>query len=256
MNVSKKQKAKTRKAIIKAAVDVISIKGIDKASMREISKKAKIADATIYKYFPTKNSILFSYFEDKQSEAIKLTSKIDGFSSFNLQEKFQTYIETHLELFLPDREFVEKAFEYVFKSSMTSYKHIGKMRDQFILQTEDFLKHAETEKEIPEQPFLMNVATLSWDYYLGVLLYWLRDESELFVNTTQFIDKSLDIIYSFLLNGMMTKVTDFTSFLFKAHFFRYIEAAHEKKNNSKVRNTMKWVKEKIDNELEGNNAEL
>jgi len=51
MKISGKVKEQTRIRLLEAAVDVITEKGFDKASMREIAKRADVADATIYKNF-------------------------------------------------------------------------------------------------------------------------------------------------------------------------------------------------------------
>ena len=89
MKVSAKQKAKVRKAIIKAAVDVMIKKSFEKATMREIAKKAKIADATIYGYFPNKERILFGYFELAQEQAFESLDSIPGFENTACRKKYK-----------------------------------------------------------------------------------------------------------------------------------------------------------------------
>ena len=58
MKISKQQKLENRRKIIESAVDLVIEKDLKSATMREISRHAGIADATIYNYFPTKEAIV------------------------------------------------------------------------------------------------------------------------------------------------------------------------------------------------------
>ena len=79
MKVSKEEKGKTRRKLIEAAVQVISKKGFRNSTMREIAEKAKVGDATIYKYFPTKETLLFAYFEIRMDDLVAKLQAIDDF---------------------------------------------------------------------------------------------------------------------------------------------------------------------------------
>ena len=59
------KKAKTRKAILEAAVQLFSKKGFDKTSIDELAKEAGIGKGTIYTYFKTKTDILKAFCEDE-----------------------------------------------------------------------------------------------------------------------------------------------------------------------------------------------
>lgn len=64
--------------ILNAAIDVISDKGLDKASISDIVKKAGIAQGTFYLYFSSKNALIPAIAESL------LTTTIEG-----IQEKIQ-----------------------------------------------------------------------------------------------------------------------------------------------------------------------
>lgn len=57
MKVSQEQKNEIRKKLLKAAVEIMTYKGFQNSTMREISEKAGFGTATIYNYFPTKEKI-------------------------------------------------------------------------------------------------------------------------------------------------------------------------------------------------------
>ena len=66
MKISEQEKQRTRLKILEAAADVIIEKGFKSASMREIARRAGVGDATIYNYFPSKESLLYGYCEHVQ----------------------------------------------------------------------------------------------------------------------------------------------------------------------------------------------
>src|SRR4051812_35092488 len=107
MKISKEEKEKTRHKLVDAAVQVISKKGFRDATMREISEKAKVADATIYKYFATKEALLFAYFEIRMDDLVERLRTIDDFHEYSFREQLHVLLETSLENFAPDRDFIQ-----------------------------------------------------------------------------------------------------------------------------------------------------
>ena len=75
-----------------------------------IARQAGLGDATIYNYFPTKEAIVYAYYEEQLDESVKRLRVIPDFNEYSLQEQLQAFFETQLELFLPDREFVDISF--------------------------------------------------------------------------------------------------------------------------------------------------
>ena len=217
MKISQDQKTETRKKIISASVEIMIEKGLKNATMREIAKKAEIGDATIYNYFPTKESIIYGYYQDQFEEVIERIKKVDDFNEYNLQEQLQSFFETNLEVFLPDREFIHETFNVVFFSIGQSYSRLKPIRTLFYDVVDDIFLAAIEVGEIPEQVFGEIVYQLFWDYYIGLVTYWLNDQSDQFTDTSLFIDKSLDLAVAFLKAGILNKLFNMASFLFKNH---------------------------------------
>jgi AcrR family transcriptional regulator len=112
MKVSKNESALTRKRILEAASDVISERGLENASMREIARRAKVGDATIYHYFATKENLLYWYCEEKQQEVEETLKQIHDFHEYSLREQLQQLSETELAHWLRDREFLAEVFSF------------------------------------------------------------------------------------------------------------------------------------------------
>lgn len=228
MKISQEQKAKTRSAIVRASVEVITEKGFRDATMHEIAKRAKVGDATIYGYFPTKESIVYGYFEDRLGAAVERLKSIEGFEKYSFQEQLQTLLETELELFLPDREFVQQTFKTVFFSIGQSYSGVKSIKTLFLKVVDDIFKAAIEVEEIPPQPFSEITYQLAWDYYVGLVGYWLNDKSSQFTNTSLLVDKSLDLACAFLKAGIPERLFNMASFLFRNHVLSRLDYFKDK----------------------------
>ena len=217
MKISQKQRKKNRRKIIGVCVDLMIEKGFKAATMREIARRSEISDATIYNYFPTKESILYAYYEDHFLDCSKKLQAVEDFNAYSFQEQIQTYFETSLTLFLPDREFVALSYKTVFFSLSQNYQLFEPIRKQFLLAINDMLEAAIEVEEMPPLVFSEFVVQLFWDYYIAVLAYWLADESPQFEDTSILIDKSLDLGVALLKSGVFNKMFDLSIMLFKTH---------------------------------------
>jgi AcrR family transcriptional regulator len=223
MKVSKQEKAVTRKKILRAASDVISEKGFKSASMREIARRAEVGDATIYNYFPTKEHLLYGYCEEKQHEVAQALKQIEDFHEYTLKEQLQQLTETELAIWLPDREFLSEVFALTFSAPLAGAANLVETRRLFNRMVEDIIDKAIEVGEIPDQPYQELLAPLYWDYFTGILAYWLHDDSANFANTTQLVDRSVEIIAMVLHTAMIGKALDLVSFMFRSQISRHLE---------------------------------
>jgi AcrR family transcriptional regulator len=225
MKISNEKKLENREAIIQAAVDLVIEKGYKAATMRAIARKAGLGDATIYNYFPTKESILYSYYEEKFAEAGESLGGIDGFDEFNFQERMQELFETCLETFLADREFVQETFELVFYP-VAPHKDLKRIKSNFMVSLDAIFDAAVEAGEIEEPRFRELTDHFFWDYFVGVTFYWLKDTSEHFSDTTELIDMTMSLACAVLKAGVVNKLFDIASFLFRNHIVSRLQTIH------------------------------
>lgn len=216
MKISNEKKQENREAIMQAAVDLIIEKGFKAATMRAMARKAGLGDATIYNYFPTKESILYAYYEDKFSEAGDSLSGIAGFDEYSFQEQLQELFETCLETFLADREFLQETFNLVFYP-VTPHKDLQGIKANFMASVDCIFDNAVETGEIEDPMFRELTNHFFWDYFVGVAFYWLKDTSEHFSDTTELINKTMDLACAVLKAGVVNKIFDIASFLFRNH---------------------------------------
>lgn len=254
MKVTEQEKLKTRIKILEASVDIITEKGFKSASMREIARHAGVGDATIYNYFPSKEKLLYGYCEYTQQKVMDSLKLIEEFHEYTLQEQLQQFIETQLSTWLPAREFLQEVFTLTFYSPVSGSTHLAKTKDIFMTVFIDMLDAAIEAGEIPEQPYQELLPRLYWDYVTGIMAYWLKDDSEDFSNTTQLVDKSMDIIAAILHNGIIGKSFDLVSFLFRTHVMSHLDAFSDSITESKKAG--KFIKRRfLDTNLDANSGD-
>ncbi|WNO11124.1 TetR/AcrR family transcriptional regulator [Teredinibacter sp. KSP-S5-2] len=246
MKVSREQKEKTRRLIVDTAIDMFVEKGIDKATMKGIARKAGIGDATIYKYFPSKEKLILGYYKLKADDTLAelWEEEIDEYS---LREKLQLLVDIYLQQLLPDREFVASSAKYILTSQSFMWQEVAPIRQEFAPIINRFLDEAEFDQEIPAFPFRGALVGLMNEFLIGVLLYWIKDDSEEFSNTTQMVDMSLNLGVNILQSGIANQLMDFVGFFVKRHLFQFIQnGGHmfrgfaDKMNSMEAENT--WEK--------------
>ncbi len=223
MKISQSAKAKTKAKIIQASVDLIIQKGFKNASLREIAKEAGVSNPTIYNYFPNKEKLLYGYIEQQHIKSALILQEIEDFHTYTLREQLQTLLETQLELYLEDREFVVQIADMVFHSSTLKIDTLYKTKEKFVEIVDEMLSVAIEADEIKEPPFREYLPLFFWDYYIAVVAYWIEDESESFENTTQFIDHSMGVIEALLYSSVLNRASDLGMFLLKTHLLSALE---------------------------------
>ena len=223
MKINEQDKQLTKVRILAAAVDVITIRGFKNATMREIAKEAKVGDATIYNYFPNKEKLLYGYCEYVQQQVMQELKDISNFHEYTVQEQLQQLVETTLRTWLPAREFLQQVFELSFGAPLVGFTHLEETKRLFTTMVVDILDAAIEAGELPEQPYRELLPRLFWDYANGILAYWLKDNSEGFANTTQVIDRSMEMIAAILQTSMVGKLLDLVSFLFRTHIMTHTD---------------------------------
>ena len=155
---------------------------------------------------------------------LKVVKQIEEQNSTVL--KLQLQLETLLDLYLPDREFVQEAYKLIFDSPLRSLSELRKNKKMFTDAVSEFFDVSIKNNEIPEPTFPGFLINLYWDYAGLIILYWLKDDSAGFSNTSVLIDLSLDIISAMLKSDILSKTANMLVFLLKSHLYGNLEAIH------------------------------
>lgn len=223
MKISKSQQEQTRRHIIRTAVDMMTEHGYDATTMKQVARTAGIGDATIYKYFPSKEKLLLGYYELCIEVVLELTLETPGFEEFGLQERLQRLVDALLELLLADREFVAITRSVVGKSPLLMMRDNMPGQQALKEQIVAFIDAAEQSGEIAACDFKNLLGGLFADYLFAVIAYWLKDESEEFSDTTQLVDLTLAVLVLALKSGVVNKLSELAGFLVRNQLSRLMQ---------------------------------
>ena len=222
MKTSRKQQDLTRSQILQSAVDLMTRQGYDGTTMKDIARAAGIGDATIYKYFPSKDRVVLGYFDQVLQSALQDTLQTSGLDDYSLQEKLQRLTDAVLERLLPDREFVALVRKLATRSPLMLLGDPLPSQQALRELVTRFIEEAEARQEIESCDFRRAVASLYADYLAAVIAYWLADESEELADTTQLVDLSLGLLVLMLRVGLFNRLLQLGSFLLRSHLARFM----------------------------------
>lgn len=223
MRTTKAQQAQNHRLLIHTAVDLMTQHGFDGTTMKQIARAADVGDATIYKYFPTKEKLVLAYFEQAVEDALARLHKTKGLDQFALQERMQLLVDLLLETLLPDREFVALAHKLQAKMPLALLS--GALPGKALLQAAftEMLEAAQASGEIPPCGFQGSLSSLMADYVYAVLGFWLRDTSDGFADTTRMTDLSLGVLTLALRSGLVDRLLELGGFLLRSQLARLMQ---------------------------------
>jgi AcrR family transcriptional regulator len=223
MKTTKSKQEQTRRHVMRTAVDLMTTQGYDATTMKQVARAAAIGDATIYKYFPSKERILLEYFELTVADALRQLDATAGIAQFTLHEKLQLLIDSVLEAMLPDREFVAIARSVMRKSPLMMMREGMPSQDLLKERVAGFIAAAEDSGEIAPCDFKELIGGMFTDYLFAIILYWLKDDSEEFSNTTQVVDLTVAIASLTLKSGVLNKMSELATFMLRSQMSRMMQ---------------------------------
>jgi len=193
---------KTKGAILKAALDLFSRKGFDRTATKEISRRAGIAEGTLFNYFRTKEDLALYFFERELAGLIDWYRKDRPLGRAKLPEQLFAIIHRHLERIEPYEEFIGAV--YLRALQPVSRLHPLSLDSQelslrYLRFIRDVLADAWRRGEIPKVGDIG--AYIFALFHLAVITYWLHDRSAKKENTLALLDRSLKLATTFLRKG-------------------------------------------------------
>ena len=188
------QKEATRARIVAAALALFRARGFDATTTKAIARKARVAEGTVFNYFPTKEDIALSFFEQEVSQAIAAVSGNPRLRRARLEEKLFALVQKQLELLAPHERFIGSAFVHALQpgSKLGVFSPAAQaLQMRYLAYVQDLVDEAVRRGELTKAAWWTPQAF--WIYYLGVLLYWLHDTSPGKQQTLAFLDRSLKI---------------------------------------------------------------
>jgi AcrR family transcriptional regulator len=188
-----KNKERTKERILEAALKLFQDKGLEGTTTKEISRKAGIAEGTLFNYFKTKEDLAL-YFFQKETENLVQWFRANGhLKKAPLPERLFAIIHRQLEYIEPYEEFIGAVFcrslQPASSLSPLSFES-QELRLKYLRFIREILAEAEQKGEIPRVGDLGAYGVGL--FYLGIVAHWLQDVSRGKQKTLALLDRALN----------------------------------------------------------------
>ena len=181
---------KTKAVIFEKALELFRMRGFEVTTMRDIARSAKVATGAAYYYFPSKESIVAAYYDQVQRRhAEKVRLELSG--KAGLRERLGVAVHSKLEILKDDRRFLGALFRYTGDPDhplSVFGKGTHAQRSQSVAIFQEAIAGTNVSEELRELlPWAL------WLAHLGMILFFIYDETEGQQRTHKLADGILDL---------------------------------------------------------------
>jgi AcrR family transcriptional regulator len=188
-----KNKEQTKQRILRAALELFREKGLEGTTTKEISKRSRIAEGTLFNYFKTKEDLALYFFQKETEDLIQWFRGQARLQNAPLPEKLFGIIHRQLEYIEPYEDFIGAVFcrslQPTSSLSPLSFES-QELRLKYLRFIREILAEAEEKNEIPRLGHLGAYAVGL--FYLGIVTHWLHDGSRGKQKTLALLDRALN----------------------------------------------------------------
>lgn len=189
----------TREKILETALELFRERGYAETSMREIAAKAGVATGLAYYYFASKDAIVLAFYDRANRELGPLLEETQ--KGKKLDARLQAMIETKCRYFEPNRKFLGALMGHAANPSSplspfgepsraireTEFAHFQRALDETGTRIADDLKP--------------HMAKILWMYQMGLILFWMYDDSKKQKRTERLLQSSLRMVVALIKLG-------------------------------------------------------
>src|SRR2546429_4935716 len=193
MNLATKSAGeKTRELILQTALRLFRGCGFEITTMRDIARAAEVATGAAYYYFPSKEAIVFAYYDQVQ-RAHAETVREEWKGESGLRERLGVVFHSKLEILKDDRRFLGALFRYS-ADPQHPLSVFGKGTQMQRAQSMAIFHEAIAGTSISEEMQGLLPAAL-WLVHLGMIFFFFFDETKGQQRTHKLVDSGFKLLY-------------------------------------------------------------
>jgi AcrR family transcriptional regulator len=179
----------TRRHILDTALALFRERGFDDTTIRDIARRADLSLGAAYYYFDSKEALVGAYYDYVQQE--HLARAREAFARAGaLKERLRAALHTKIDIMQRDRHLVRALFRYGGEPDHPLSWFGKATRGQRLCSIAVF-EDALAGERLPDD--VRDAApTLLWTLHMGILLYFLYDDSPGQRRTRKLIDAAVD----------------------------------------------------------------
>jgi AcrR family transcriptional regulator len=183
--------------ILDSALELFRKEGFDSATMRDIAKNASVATGAAYYYYSSKDAIVMAFYERANLEMqAKIKAALEH--TVGLEARLRALIRVKLDYFAPNRSVLRALLRNGADPShpLSPFsKETRDIRDADIAWFHSILVDCGIRIPRDLEPHL---AGGLWFFQMGVIFFWLIDESSKQVRTTRLVELAAKAVTSLI----------------------------------------------------------
>jgi AcrR family transcriptional regulator len=192
-------KEKTRQAILRAALELFAKQGFYNTTTKAISRKAGIAEGTLFNYFSAKEDLALYFLEQELDAVINWYEHDDRIQKAALAEQLFAIIQRSIDRLAPYEEFVGAVYLRTLApaSKLSPWSLQTQSRNlRYLKFVRDVLAAAEDNEQIPR---VGDFGAYAFGlFHMAMLTHWLQDRSPGKEHTLALLDRCLNLGSHFL----------------------------------------------------------
>lgn len=187
----------TRERILDSALKLFRDKGFDETTMRDIAAEAGVATGAAYYYFRSKEELVMAFYVRTAEEARELWPEVIG-RGRDLKKRIRAIIDLKFEQFAKHRRLLV-ALVRIGIDPAHPLSPFGKETEPMRNESIDSFRMAidGSNTHVPKD-LRADLPRLLWLYQMGLILFWMFDDSPRQQRTKNLVDGSLDLIVRLL----------------------------------------------------------
>ncbi|MGZ7033218.1 MAG: TetR/AcrR family transcriptional regulator [Thermoanaerobaculia bacterium] len=183
----------TRERILDAALRLFREHGFDETTMRDIASEAGVAVGAAYYYFRSKEDLVMAFYMRTAEDARTLLPKRLDRSS-DLKKRLRSVIDMKFEQFAEHRRLLV-ALSRIGIDPAHPLSPFGAETEPMRRESIDSFRAAieGSSSRVPKD-LQRDLPQLLWLYQMGVILFWMFDESSGQLRTVKLVDGTLDLV--------------------------------------------------------------
>lgn len=181
----------TRRQILDTALALFRERGFEETTIRDIAGRAGLSLGAAYYYFKSKEAIVGAYYDYVQQEHVARTREAFA-AGGDLRVRLRAALHTKIDIMQDDRRLLRALFRYGGDPGHALSWFGPATREQRALSIGVF-QEALAGERLPDD--VRDAApTLLWTLHMGILLFFLFDDSPNQRRTRKLIDAAVDFV--------------------------------------------------------------
>jgi len=197
MTATRKKKTgkgeQTKALILETALEIFRERGYDETTMRAVAQKAGVSLGNAYYYFSSKEHLIQAFYQRLHEDHLAVAEPALEHEK-TLKARLLTVIRLKIDTMKPYHQFAGVLFKTAAhpQSPLNPFADESNPVRQASIQL--FEKVLEDSKARIPKDLRAELPYLLWVYHMGIILFWIHDQSPKHRRTYRLVDHTVDLL--------------------------------------------------------------